>query len=73
MYLITEANCDERSGKKKDVDEVEAICDLIFECLKFLFPRFHPHSIQRKIDPRKICNSFTKIDIINISKVFLPL
>ena len=52
---------------------VEAIWDSIFECSNFLFSRFHLHSIQRRIDPRKIWNSFTKIDIINISKVFLPL
>ena len=43
---------------------VEAICDLTFECLKFLFSRFHLHSIESRIGPRKICNSFTKIDII---------
>ena len=57
----------------KEVDKLEAICDLIIEYLKFLFSRFNPHSIQRRIDPRKICDSLTSIDIINLSKVFLPL
>ena len=49
--------------------------NLRFDIWMFELPLFkiHLHSIQRRIDPRKIWNSFTKIDIINISKVFSPL
>ena len=47
-------------------------CNLIFECLKFLFWRFYPLSIQRKF-PRKLCNSIINIDVTNIFKVFLLL
>ena len=31
--------------EKKEVDEIEAICDLIFECLKFLLSSLDPYFI----------------------------
>ena len=46
--------------------KLAAICDLIFECLKFLLSSINGHSIQRKF-PRKLCNSIINIDITNIS------
>ena len=46
--------------------KLAAICDLIFECLTFLFSSINGHSIQSKF-PRKLCNSIINIDITNIS------
>ena len=58
IYLVSEGKHGETTAKIS--------CNLIFECLTFLFSSINGHSIQSKF-PRKLCNSIINIDITNIS------
>ena len=72
VYLISEPKLVIDVGKN-NVDEVEAICDLIFECLKLLFSNLDPYFIQRRIYQRNLSSRFVSIDLMNMLKVFLLL